>query len=391
MRDVALVTHGIEGRGGVASMTYFLYEALRDSAGYCPRIVSLALSSADEASVRFLDPGSWVRGIRVEERSHREVEHLHVGSWGVEVEPFRYRPRPALDEVLSKFDLVQFVTGTPPWAYAARTVDRPVFLWTATTVRADRETRLSMETGPRGWWRRAMTRRAETYERRALETVDEVFALSNYTRDTLRTQFSTESTVATQGVDAARFRPVDEPREDYILTVSRINDPRKRIPLLLRAYAAARATSDAVPPLYLVGDEPNQEIQQTARNLGIADDVRFMGRRPPDELVELYQHALCFVLSSDEEGLGIVIQEAMACGRPVVSTRSGGPETLIVDGETGILTPVGDAESLRDGILRLVEDSARRRDMGATSRQRVEQHFAEEVAREPFLNVYGKY
>lgn len=391
MRDVALVTHGIEGRGGVASMTYFLYEAFQTSDDYRPRIVSLALSSSDEASVRLLRPSSWGQGVQVEERVHRDVEHLHVGGWGVEVEPFRYRPRSVLDEVLSGFDLVQFVTGTPPWAYAARNVDRPVFLWTATTVRADREARLNAQAGPRGWWRRAMTRRAEAYERHALEEVDEVFALSNYTREILRTQFSVESTVATQGVDANRFRPVDQPREDYILTVSRINDPRKRIPLLLRAYAEAREESEKVPALYVVGDEPNRDLRQMTRDLGVDDHVRFMGRQPPSELVELYQHALCFVLSSDEEGLGIVIQEAMACGRPVVSTRCGGPETLIVDGETGILTPVGDVEALRDGMLRLVEDAERRREMGTASRQRVEDHFSEKVAIEPFLEVYEKY
>lgn len=236
-----------------------------------------------------------------------------------------------------------------------------------------------------------MTRRAQVYERCALEAVDEVFALSSYTQNNLETQFSVESTVAPQGVDADRFRPVDEPREDYILTVSRINDPRKRIPLLLRAYAGARNECEEIPDLYLVGDEPNREIRQTAHDLGVADHVRFMGRRSPDELVELYQHALCFVLSSDEEGLGIVIQESMACGRPVVSTRCGGPETLIVDGETGILTPVGDVEALRDGMLRFVEDAARRREMGTASRQRVEEHFSEKVAKEPFLKVYEEY
>lgn len=236
-----------------------------------------------------------------------------------------------------------------------------------------------------------MTRRAQAYERDALAEAEEVFALSNYTRQNLRTQFSVDATVATQGVDAERFQPSDEPREDYILTVSRINDPRKRIPLLLRAYAEAKEERTEIPDLYLVGEEPNETILQTVRNLGIADHVRFLGRRSSAELVELYQHALCFVLSSAEEGLGIVIQEAMACGRPVLSTRCGGPETLIVDEKTGILTPVGDVDALRRGIVRLVENPALRREMGAASRQRVEEHYSEEVAKEPFLKVYEKY
>ena len=62
-----------------------------------------------------------------------------------------------------------------------------------------------------------------------------------------------------------------------------------------------------------------------------------------DELVELYRGAALLALSSDEEGLGLVILEAMASGIPVVSTACGGPQTSVVDGETGFLTPVGDA------------------------------------------------
>lgn len=391
MRDVALVSHDVQGQGGVASMRGFLCEALRASAEYRPHIVALALSSTDEASVRIFRPDSWSGGVQVHSRTNRTVEHRHVGAWGVEIEPLRYQPRAVLEKVLSEFDLIQFVVGTPPWAYAARNVDRPTFLWTATTVWADRKARLETQHGPRGWWRRAMARGAQAYEQRALAEVDEVFALSNYTRKNLRTQFSVESTVATQGVDTDRFQPVDQPREDYILTVSRINDPRKRIPLLLQAYARARNECEEMPDLYLVGDEPNREIRQTADDLGIADHVQFLGRRSSSELVELYQHALCFVLSSEEEGLGIVIQEAMACGRPVVSTRCGGPETLIVDGETGILTPVGDEDALRRSIMRLVENPGLRQEMGAASRQRIEERFSEEVAKEPFLEVYEDY
>ncbi|MCS4149339.1 glycosyltransferase family 4 protein [Salinibacter ruber] len=391
MRDVAVVSHDVRGKGGVASMRRFLSEALQASENYRPHLVSLALSSTDETSVRILSPSSWREGVQVHHRSNGEMETLHVGAWGVEVEPFRYQPRAALDNVLSEFDLIQFVTGTPPWAYTARNVDRPTFLWTATTLMADREARLETQNGPRGWWRWAMSRRAQAYERDALAQVDEVFALSNYTRDNLRSQFSVDATVATQGVDAERFRPVDEPSADYFLTVSRINDPRKRIPLLLRAYAGVKEKSPDAPDLYLVGEEPNQKIRGKTRELGIADSVEFLGRRSSSELVDLYQHALCFVLSSAEEGLGIVILEAMVCGCPVVSTRCGGPETLVVDDETGILTPVGDVGALRREMLRLVENESLRREMGAASRRRVEEAFAKEVAKEPFLDVYEKY
>jgi glycosyltransferase involved in cell wall biosynthesis len=117
--------------------------------------------------------------------------------------------------------------------------------------------------------------------------------------------------------------------------------------------------------------------------------VRFLGRQSRSDLVELYQNALCFVLSSDEEGLGIVILEAMACGRPVVSTECGGPGTLIVDEETGFLTPIGDAERLGEKIARLVENTDLRTEMGGAARKRAETMFSVEAAKQPFLRAYS--
>jgi len=372
-------------------MTAFLYGALQETDGYRPEVISLARSSHDEASVRIASPRTWGSGPKVVTRTARGIEHRHIGAWFSELEPFRYRPRALLDDVLSEFDFLQFVTGNPPWACVARNVDRPTFLWTATTLWEDRETRLSADQGAKALWRRAMTRRAQSYERRALEEVDGVFALSEYTCRNLRDQFSVDARIAPQGIDVDQFHPVDDPEEGYVLTVSRINDPRKRIPLLLRAYATAKQHSSSIPELYIVGDEPSDDLRRETAELGIAEDVRYLGTLPRPELIRLYQNALCFVLSSDEEGLGIVILEAMASGQPVISTRCGGPEMLVEEEETGLLTPVGDEEALAYGLLRLTNDSERRTGMGKKARERTERHFSIEAAKQPFLNVYENY
>ena len=72
-----------------------------------------------------------------------------------------------------------------------------------------------------------------------------------------------------------------------------------------------------------------------------------------EELVVLYQNASMFILASDEEGFGVVILEAMACGIPVVSTRSGGPDDIITDGDDGYLVPRDDASALARRIEEL--------------------------------------
>jgi glycosyltransferase involved in cell wall biosynthesis len=114
------------------------------------------------------------------------------------------------------------------------------------------------------------------------------------------------------------------------------------------------------------------------------EDVSF------DELVDLYRHASLYVVSSDEEGLGLTILEAMACGRPVVSTRCGGPATTVVDGDTGRLVPVGNASALAEAMRSVLSDPDAADRMGARGRERVEQHFSAAATGQRFLDVYDQ-
>ena len=120
-------------------------------------------------------------------------------------------------------------------------------------------------------------------------------------------------------------------------------------------------------------------------SLGISDYVKFRQNVLVEELARLYQGASLFVLSSDEEGLGIVILEAMASGLPVVSTRCGGPETAVVEGETGYLTPVGDARALADAMQHLLSHPELRQRLGRAGRQCVEERFSIEAAGKVYL------
>ena len=95
-------------------------------------------------------------------------------------------------------------------------------------------------------------------------------------------------------------------------------------------------------------------------------------------------------MPSDEEGLGIVILEAMATGLAVVSTASGGPEVAVTDGETGFLTPVGDQEALKSAMLKLIDDPVLRDRFGAAGRRVAEARFSLESTGAVFLQEYDK-
>jgi glycosyltransferase involved in cell wall biosynthesis len=145
--------------------------------------------------------------------------------------------------------------------------------------------------------------------------------------------------------------------------------PWKRPRDLLRAFAAA-----SVPDAYLVfaGEGPlRSELEAEARALGLSDHVRFLGFTNQTQLPDVYCASDLMVLPSEYEPFGVVVNEAMLCGCPVVvSDRVGAREDLIAPGQNGFVFRSGDVEALakilRENLaaldkLRAFDEAARRR------------------------------
>jgi glycosyltransferase involved in cell wall biosynthesis len=142
---------------------------------------------------------------------------------------------------------------------------------------------------------------------------------------------------------------------------------------------------EAEPPevLYAGRLSPEKGIEDL---LAVADGLRLvvagdgplrprvpqaLGMLPRDELSRLYGRAAAVVFPSRRDGYPVACAEAMAHGRPVVATAVGGLPDMVVDGETGLLVPPGDAPSLRAAVDRLLADPALRRRLGAAARERI--------------------
>ncbi len=140
---------------------------------------------------------------------------------------------------------------------------------------------------------------------------------------------------------------------------------------------------------YIVGEGPlRSRLEEHASNLGISGHTVFTGYR--SDIGRILDDLDLSVISSDSEGLPMVVLESMASGTPVVSTAVGGIPELIVDGKTGILVPPGDSRALADAILDLVRDPGLRDAMGTASRSRVERHFSTDIMVEKYCTAYGK-
>lgn len=390
---IAIVVPDLSQTGGLRTVAQFLHNVIESVSEHKADLISVALSSSDRASVRALRPQTWRRGVQVLSETDGRRTYRHVGARWAEVEYCRYQPRPALTKRLNPYDLVQVVAGTPAWAQLCRDVACPVALQVATLTREERAAAFSETGSATALWRRLMAHATDRLDHRALQHADVAFVENAWMRDHLTKHMGADRVVfAPPGVDTERFVPGPPPADgEYILCVGRLADRRKNICLLFEAYARLREDHGCTHPLVIAGlTGPPEEAWDYAESAGIRDHITFHEAVPVDDLPGLYQSAAVYAVSSDEEGLGLTVLEAMASGRPVVSTNCGGPATTVVEGETGFLTPVGDADALATAIATVLASPERANAMGKAGRKRAEDHFSLTATGQRFLDTYDQ-
>lgn len=394
---LAMVVPALAKGGGVAAVARFLKEAARRSERFDLQLISLSTSADDEASVRLARPCSWRTGIRAVPGHWEGVPFTHVGATATELEFQRYRPRGVLTQALAGCDLIQVVCGVPAWGGAVVGLGKPVALQVATRTRVERRLRDADPRGPIGWWRRGMTEITDRLDDRALRRVDAIQVenpwMLEYARK-INVDRDVDLRYAPPGINAVRYSPIlstSRGQDPYILCVGRLDDPRKNIGLLLGAYMRLPKELRARVRLVFAGSSPPPDrFWKEVEVADLRDRVSYVARPGADSLLDLYRSASVFALPSDEEGFGMVLLEAMACGVPVVSTRSGGPDGIITDGKDGYLVPLDDAEAMAARLLVLLQDHAHNVAMGEAARRTIEERYDERVAGEVFLDMWDR-
>ena len=364
--------------GGVREKALFVARVLRNRLDASVRLISLATSRNDAASIRLRHPRTWGR-LRECRYTADEFHIDHVGAIGAEVEIARYGARRAIVNLVDGCDVVHVVCGTPALANAVRRCAGPVIVHFASFVRHERQSGRTGSSAALDSWRQLMTAAVTAQERSALHRADAIIAVNRPRMVEARAAArpDTPIDVVHTGVDTDWFSPGAYRTDGYVVWVGRAGDPRKNLPLLLRAYAAARRRGPTLPRLVLAGPSaPPAKTWKFVTALGLTGLVDHVGPLDRRGLAELYRGASMFVLSSDEEGQSIAAVEAMASGLPVVATSCVGPTEIITDGIEGVLTPVGATEDLAAAIARLHADPARRRHMAQAARRRAVAEFS---------------
>lgn len=230
-------------------------------------------------------------------------------------------------------------------------------------------------------------------DRRYVRNIDGITTCSRFNGERIEERYRRPAEIIYNGVDTKQFHPMpvdDELRAaiglkkgDKVIIYAGRLVRLKGVDYLLDAFARLPHTVET--GLLLIGDGPEKEtLRQRSQELGIAEKVVFAGYVPNHELPRYYSLAYAAVLPTvTEEAFGIAIAEAMACGIPVIATNVGGiPE--VADPE--LLVKPADSGEIAARLLFLLDDEARRREIGERGRRKVAEMFTWSAVVDRLLN-----
>jgi len=198
-------------------------------------------------------------------------------------------------------------------------------------------------------------------------------------------------------VDVNRFKPAAQPRaSDASPNVICVGRPRhlkgihilaQAIPLIWEANPEVNFTF--VPaPMGKGGGSPSDSYREILGNLITDRRVRIVAPVPRAELPQLYVDATLCVVPSLWEGFGYVCAEAMACGLPVVASRTGGLEEIVEEGQSGVLIEPGNVAELAQAVVSLLSDPERCARLGVSARKRIVEQFSSPVIAARMADLY---
>ena len=163
--------------------------------------------------------------------------------------------------------------------------------------------------------------------------------------------------------------------------------PHKGQQFLIEAAPMVIAQIPNVRFVILGAGELEGQLRKQIAKLKVDRHVLLAGFRP--DVLSLQKSFDLFVLSSITEGLGTTLLDAMALGRPIIATKTGGIPEVIIDGKTGLLVPPRDAQSLASAIVALLRDPERRARLGTEANRRAKEKFSSEQMVKQTLEAYS--
>lgn len=217
------------------------------------------------------------------------------------------------------------------------------------------------------------------HRRRALARTRGVFSVSAFTADQLVEKQKLDRRdvfVLSPALDPSFILPAaDDDRppaaRKVLLTVGRLvsSEPGKGVDTVIRVLPDVLKCFPDL--LYIVVGEGDLKprLEEWAQQSTARSHIQFIGHLQLGDLKKYYSACDIYVMPSRQEGFGLVFLEAMAFGKPVIAGKCGGAAEIVRDGQTGFLVDPDNSDELAERLIRLLQDDALRKKMGARGRQ----------------------
>ena len=192
------------------------------------------------------------------------------------------------------------------------------------------------------------------------------------------------------GVDVDRFKQADPAGSNpvHLIAVGRLST-EKGFDILIDALGRLADRTDW--ECTIVGEGPQREsLQLLAEKSGIKNSVKLPGAVVHERLVALLAESQIGIAPSRREGFGMACLEQCAAGLPVIASKSGGLEDIVLDGETGLIVPVENPDKMARAIEKLLDNSALRIRMGNAGKKRAQKEFSSDVAADKLIGIYDE-
>ena len=275
---------------------------------------------------------------------------------------------------LAGYDLFFVSSGTPFAAHPLLLLSKKFILWVATPFWEDRYDRIlhgSFTEKAFSWLTKSHLAKIE---KDILQAATAILPMSTYAKTAFTTILGNTASTKEMTVCPYPINPQPNIAKDYekkiVIATGRFSDPRKNVDMLIRTWGLIeQEIPDAI--LIIIGQvtPTTKELIQKSATIFLAENIN------NEKKLELYQKASLALITSWQEGLGIIGLEALSCQVPIVSTDCGGVRDFVIPRITGELVPCNDHQAMATAATALLSNPEQLRTMGEAGARLIEKTF----------------
>jgi glycosyltransferase involved in cell wall biosynthesis len=255
-------------------------------------------------------------------------------------------------KALQDYDYFIFKSGSNIAAYPLVLLNKKFALWVGTAYQDDREQRIKKLSVFRKSIDLLAQFKMKKIEKEIFERANYIYSISKNTKKRIdQILGSKRENIAICGFPVnVKIKNKNLSQNKNIIAVGRFADPRKNFDMLMQVFKNIYTKDNSIK-LYVVGDKPSKKMLDKFNVQEFYKNIIFTGNLNQNELDEFYGIADLILITSYQEGLGIIGLEAMAYGLPVVSTNCGGTSDYVINNKTGYLVDINDYKLMAEYAL----------------------------------------